>query len=243
MDSASLRLSAAEQLHELLATDQEISDFLNDLARLAATELSESLPVLCGITLERDKRAAVAGSSSAEAQRLDEIQAGFDEGPCLQAQATQSVIVVDDARLENRWPHYMATVRTHGLQSILAVPLDLNGSAKAALNCYTTAPNAFNAAAIAVAERFAGVLSRALRVALRIARHTEAAEHRRRAMESRTPIDVAVGMIMNQHQCSQDEAFNFLTQLSSNQNIKLKTLAQNMVESMGHPTPTTAFEA
>ena len=32
MDTTSARISAAEQLHELLATDQEIVDFLDDLA-------------------------------------------------------------------------------------------------------------------------------------------------------------------------------------------------------------------
>lgn len=242
MDAIPMRVSAAEELHELLATDLEISDFVNELARVAADEMSKRFPVLCGITLDRQKRAAVAGSSSERARQLDEIQAGFDEGPCLASQAAQTAILVSDVAEETRWPDYMMTVREQGLRSILAVPLDLADTAKAAMNFYATDARAFQKEEVAIAERFAMLISRAMRVALRIARHTEAAEHRRLAMESRTSIDVAVGIIMAQNNCSQDEAFEVLVSVSSNRNIKLGQLAKDVVASIGQPTPTTVFE-
>lgn len=242
MEAIPVRYSAAEELHELLATDLEIADFVNELARVAASEMSKRFPVLCGITLQREKRAAVAGSSSEWAWQLDEIQAGFDEGPCLESQATQTVMCVSDANEETRWPDYMVTVRDQGLRSVLAVPLDLADTAKAAMNFYATDADAFQQAEIEIAKRFAVLVSQAMRVALRIARHTETAEHRRIAMESRTSIDVAVGIIMAQNKCSQDEAFEVLANVSSNRNIKLGQLANDLVASMGQPTPTTVFE-
>ena len=63
MDSPHAQLSAAELLDELLASDREITDFLDQLAHLAAVELTDELPVLVGITLERNKRTTIAGSS------------------------------------------------------------------------------------------------------------------------------------------------------------------------------------
>src|SRR5699024_12866103 len=56
--------SAAELLDDLLASDDEIADFLNQLAHLAALELTDELPVLVGITLERDRRSTKIGRAS-----------------------------------------------------------------------------------------------------------------------------------------------------------------------------------
>lgn len=242
METAHSELEAAELLHELLATDQDLAPFLDDLARLAAIEVTRDLPVLCGITLERNKRISIAGSSDEEARQMDEIQAGFEEGPCLTSQKTGTLIRVDDVANETRWPDYMAAVRGHGLRSVLAVPLDLNGAAKAAMNFYTVVPMAFGDDSIAAAQRFAELASRALRVAIRIARLAEHAEDRQRAMESRTVIDIAIGITMAQAQCSQDEAFAILKNASSHRNIKLRALAEELVDTMGHSTPVTIFD-
>src|SRR5699024_1598442 len=171
MDSPHAQLSAAELLDELLASDREITDFLNQLAHLAAVELTDELPVLVGITLERNKRTTIAGSSDAEARKIDEVQAGFDEGPCLEAQSRHRLIEVTDVRNETRRPDYMEVIRRIGLRNVLAVPLDLDGMAQAAMNFYTTAPNAFDEARTASAQEFAMLASRALRVAVRVAQH------------------------------------------------------------------------
>ena len=61
-------------------------------------------------------------------------------------------------------------------------------------------------------------------------------------MESRTVIDLAVGSIMAQNRCSQDEAFTILKDASSHRNIKLQQLAQHLIASLGQPPPTTAFD-
>src|SRR5699024_12657874 len=79
---------------------------------------------------------------------MDEVQAGFDEGPCLEAQRTDTVVLVlvlvlvlvPDIRTEERWPEYMNVVRDHGLRSVIAVPLELDGLAFAAMNFYTRRP-------------------------------------------------------------------------------------------------------
>lgn len=242
MDSTPTQLSTAELLHDLLDSDQEIAEFLNQLAALAAREVTEDLPVLTGITLERNRRITIVGSSNAEARQMDEVQAGFDQGPCLEAQATHKLIKVPDVRYETRWPDYMDVVRDHGLRSVLAVPLELNDTAQAAMNFYTTAPDAFDEERTAAAQLFAQLASRALRVAVRIARYMELSEDRHRAMESRTVIDIAIGITMAQAQCSQEEAFSILRTASSHRNVKLRKLAEDLVASLGQSVPSTSFE-
>ncbi|GAA2025247.1 GAF and ANTAR domain-containing protein [Yaniella flava] len=242
MDSTPANPSAAESLHSLLASNHEISEFLNELAKLAASQVIGGENALCGILLSRNKRTTVVGHSSQYAKQLDEIQAGFDEGPCLEAQATQMVLQVSDARHETRWPDYMATVRDSEIRSVLAVPLTLDDKATGALNFYAINTGTFDEESIAHAQRFASLASLAVTVALRIVISEEVAQDRQKAMESRTAIDIAVGVIMAQKACSQEEAFDILTEVSSHQNIKVRDLARNLVASIGKTQPTTVFE-
>jgi len=233
---------AAEALHVLLASNHEIADFLNDLARLAASEIIGTPDGYCAILLSRKKRKTVVGHSSQVAKDLDEIQAGFDEGPCLEAQAQHEVILSSDVHDETRWPQYMATLRGSRIRSVLAVPLLLDGAATAAINFYALEPRSFDDEDIDKAQRFASLASLAVSVALRIADAAQVAADRQQAMESRTAIDLAIGIIMAQQSCTQQEAFDVLAKVSSIRNVKVRDLAQELVASVGKSQPQTAFD-
>lgn len=75
-----------------------------------------------------------------------------------------------------------------------------------------------------------------------VASSSEAA-HRRTAMESRTGIDMAVGIIMAQNRCTPEQAIAMLKSASSDRNVKLRALAQDLVTSTGGTEPATAFDS
>ncbi|GAA1179315.1 GAF and ANTAR domain-containing protein [Nesterenkonia xinjiangensis] len=235
--------AAAEMLYDLLVDNEDLAGFLGDLATISTTQVGPGGATHCGVLLERHRRNVVVGWSSPEARKLDETQAGFDAGPCLDAQRTSTLIRVPDVRYEARWPAYMAVVRESGIRSILAVPLTLSGAGAAAMNFYTSDPVGFDDADIERARQHAALASRALSVAVRIAKESEEAADRRRAMESRTAIDVAIGVIMAQNRCRQEEAFDILQKASNNRNLKLRTLAEELVGSIGQQAPITSFDS
>ena len=47
---------------------------------------------------------------------------------------------------------------------------------------------------------------------------------------------------MAQNKCNQTEAFKFLQRASSDRNIKLRVLAEELVAAVGHTKPTTTFD-
>jgi AmiR/NasT family two-component response regulator len=49
------------------------------------------------------------------------------------------------------------------------------------------------------------------------------------ALESRTTIDLAIGIIMGQNRCSQEAAFKILKNASSTRNAKLRDVAATIV--------------
>ena len=136
-------LSTTDQVQNLILESADFEDFLNELARFSAHQMAgDGDDALCGITLLRDRKAATIGWSSDSAREVDEIQYSLAQGPCLTAAKEEREVDVPDLFEENRWgPDYAAAVASHGLRSVLSLPFNLHGEAKAALNLYSDAPH------------------------------------------------------------------------------------------------------
>ncbi|WP_237759887.1 ANTAR domain-containing protein [Arthrobacter alpinus] len=93
-----------------------------------------------------------------------------------------------------------------------------------------------------LAQGYADEASQAFAIALRMARHQDTATDAVEAMKSRTTIDLAVGMIMGQNNCSQKRAVEILKAASSRRNIKLRQIAAALVAEKDLEAPTTHFE-
>lgn len=92
------------------------------------------------------------------------------------------------------------------------------------------------------AENFARQASKAVRLALRIGGLHDSRHDLIAAMASRTAIDMALGAIMAQNQCSPEQAFAVLKEASNNRNIKLREVARSVVASVGGDAdPQTRF--
>ncbi|XPE05192.1 ANTAR domain-containing protein [Arthrobacter sp. N1] len=77
---------------------------------------------------------------------------------------------------------------------------------------------------------------------MRIADLTDHSRDLETAMQNRTIIDVAAGIIMGQNRCSQDEAMTILKMASSSRNQKLSAVAAAVVESVTQAPVATHFD-
>jgi len=235
--------TTTDHLQDLLLVTDDVGDFLGEFARFAAARLFDRPgQTRCGITLLRDKRPDTVASSDDTARRLDELQDQFEEGPCLTACEEQRIVHVADVPTDDRWTGYLARVAEHRVGAILAVPFSLGPGARAALNVYSTEPGGFSAAAIETARTFVAQTSRALMLSVRLAEHNESVTDLKAAMRSRTAIDIAIGIIMAQNRCSQEEAFGILKSVSSGRNEKIRDIAASVVTSIGQAEPETHFD-
>jgi hypothetical protein len=232
-----------DKIQDLLLDTQDVEDFLNELASYSADNLSGPRgEVLCGITLLRHRTAATVASSGDRARLLDELQYEYGDGPCLQCAREGTLVHIRDFRNERLWPEYAATVLDHGIRSVLAVPFELSGDdARAGLNLYSDSPGAFDANAVEHAISYVSQASKGMRLAVRLAQHSDTAAHLKAALDSRTVIDTAVGIIIGQNRCTQDEAIELIKSASSSRNVKLRDVALAIVESAGGGTLKTHF--
>ncbi|MET9505595.1 GAF and ANTAR domain-containing protein [Streptomyces sp. NPDC006622] len=216
----------------LLETDS-LEEFLQSLAD-AALELSCSDGA--GVTLERDGRPITVASAGAVAAKLDEKQYGQDDGPCLQSLRTDEEVSVPDMLDERRWGDYPAYAVSCGIRSSFSLPIAAHTHTAGALNLYAAPPDAFEHTDLAALRSLAAQATGGIALAQRINDTQEFAEHLRTAMQSRSVIDQALGVVMAQRRCTADEAFGILRTASQHRNVKLRDLCAELITNLtGRP--------
>jgi GAF domain-containing protein len=221
----------AQDVQELVLGTRNVEQFLDQVVHLAAAAIDGDVSV--GITLAREGRAATVASTDAATARYDELQYRFDQGPCLTCMRTNSTIVIDDLEQDARWGPYQPHALAEGLRSSLSIPLDAGSSAIGALNMYSATPSFFGEPEREVVARFGAEASRALALVIRLVGQAELNEQLQTALASRTVIDKAIGIIMAQSRCDASAAFEILRRGSQNRNVKLRTLAAEIVTAVG----------
>lgn len=155
---------------------------------------------------------------------LDQLQYELGEGPCFEAMADDAVLLLEDARTESRWPTYLTKARERGLRSQMGLRLYSEGRTLGGLNFYSTRTYGAHADAVQLAELFATHAA----IALGRARQ---AHQLNESVASRQAIGTAVGIIMERYRITEQRAFQFLVRASSTSNVKLRVIAQGVVDS------------
>jgi GAF domain-containing protein len=215
-------------LQELILSTEGMTEFLDELVQLAAAGQGS-----CAITVRLDDKSRTVASSDALAARADEIQYAQGEGPCLEAMRTGVVVAAPDLATDDRWGNYRSYALAQGVRSVLSTPMGVDGQRFGALNLYSTEAGTFDTAARAQAERWAQQASGAVGVALRLAEQTRHGQQLSEALTSRSIIDQAIGILMAQQRCSPEVAFGILRSASQGRNVKLRTIAADIVHAVG----------
>jgi GAF domain-containing protein len=155
---------------------------------------------------------------------LDAVQYDLKEGPCVDAIEHGSVVVVENLPHESRWPRYIPAARQKGVRSQIGIQLFTGGKHVAGLNLYNTQDDSVEQESVDTARLFATHASIALG-------HAQETHHLNQALATRKSIGQAIGILMERYQIDEDRAFQFLMRASSTSNIKLRTVAEEVVVS------------
>ncbi|MFE4836289.1 GAF and ANTAR domain-containing protein [Arthrobacter sp. NPDC056691] len=236
--------SAVLQLQDILIGADSVEAFLDGLAAFAASTLTglAGTGIECAVTLKRHRHTATVAGSSPRAVELDQIEQAIGDGPCIRALFTMAPELLDDVRTDERWPAYQKQLAKHDVYSTLGIPVDIGEGASAAINFFGPAPGLFTAELFDRAVEFGELASRTLHLSVRIGSAQARALNLEAAMQSRTAIDVACGVIMAQNRCSQKEAMDILAKVSSNRNQKLRDVAVELLGRLSGSGVETHFE-
>jgi len=169
-----------------------------------------------------DQTLETAAATDDMADVIDKIQYELREGPCYAAVTDERFVLVSDLARSDQFPNYGPRAVGLGVRCQLATQIAQNG-AQAGLNVYARRPDAFDRTSIQIAELFgnhAGLL-------LGYARQVETLGE---GMHTRQDIGTAVGIVMERYGVDRDRAFEFLVRTSMHRNVKIRLIAQQIVD-------------
>jgi GAF domain-containing protein len=161
-------------------------------------------------------------------EQSDQLQLECDEGPTLDVLAERDTVLVPDTGAELRYPDWAPKVAALGLRSVLSVRLATTGSTLGVLQLFNTEPYAFETDDDAVAH----ILARHASVALANARQEATLWQ---AIDARKLVGQAQGILMERFGIDSDQAFAVLRRYSQDHNIKLRDVAQRLIETRRLP--------
>jgi len=173
--------------------------------------------------VHRDRGVTTPAASGAAARSGDELQYELNEGPCLDAVWDHETVISDDLAHDPRWATWGPRVgRDLGIRSMLCLHLFTAEDTLGALNLYSYTVDAFDADA-----RVEG-LALAAHAAVALASAQEI-DHLKVAVDRRTVIGQAEGILMERFKLSPVQSFAVLTRISSTTNRKLFSIADELV--------------
>jgi len=217
-----------ESLARALVTDgATLTESLETVAR-AATRVIPGLDD-ASVILVNKPRPSTWGAAGDVGRELAALQLDGHKGPSLVA-ATQGRVVHLRSPFEIMpWNEFSDACRRTRIRSILALPLFDHGHAAGVLTLYSHHDGGFGQEEEFAARAFAGQASSFV---VNAAAYWTAREHTRNlqlALESRSEIEQAKGILMALHHCTADEAFDMLRTTSQAQNRKLRDIAREIV--------------
>jgi GAF domain-containing protein len=213
-------------LARLESGDRSLHALLQRVADLAVDQLEGC--DLAGVTLVDGEKPTTAVFTDAEAPEIDTAQYETGRGPCVDAYRTGEILQIHDTLTETRWPEFAAAAAEHGVRSTLSLPLHTDDSILGALNLYARTVSAFDGndqivsvfvahAATSLANSHAYWAAQTL------------SEQLQEALESRAVIEQAKGILIAEHACDADAAFEMLRTRSQHENRKLRDVAAGIV--------------
>jgi GAF domain-containing protein len=186
-----------------------------------------------GILVVTGRTVTTAAASSPLVVVIDQLQIDADEGPCLDASTHGSTFYADDLIDDERWPAFAPAAVTAGIRSVLAYPLSVERPS--ALNLYARLPAAFGATDRATGHLFATLARLALDSAEVRASDEKKSANLIEALRTRELIGQAQGILMERERIQGDQAFDLLRRASQHMNIKLREVAETLVETGESP--------
>jgi hypothetical protein len=220
MDPDTEMLMASRRLSEALAPG-DLDATLESITR-AAVEVVPDVAFASITVKHSDGTLATSAPTDSSILALDAAQYKFQEGPCYEA-ATETVHVTSPYLADDdRFPRYGPVAVSAGIRAQAGIRLFDGPDSNGALNLYSLQPGSF-----ADLDMLGQLFVHHSAVALAYARQVTQLQE---AVKTRQLIGQAVGVTMERFGLDDARAFAFLTRMSQDNNIKLRVIAERLLD-------------
>jgi GAF domain-containing protein len=181
-----------------------------------------------GVVFVRHGQVETVACTAPLVAELNELQMQLENGPDLALAQYRRSILIEDTQTDCRWPRWAKAAADAGARTMVGGRLYISGNVSGSLNVYAAQPGVFSDEDRAVAQ----VLARHAAIALAT---VEEQSGLLRALDSRKLIGMAEGILMERFGFDDDQAFAVLRRYSQTRNMKLRNVAQVVVDTRRLP--------
>ena len=225
------RASALSALARFQVIDATVGGTLERIAEITLEAMPSAAAV--GMTmLGDDEQPTTAVYTNPQSPEIDAAQYREGKGPCLDAWRQNKVVRLP--RVEacaSQYPAFVAACAEHGVHSTLSVPMTSGDTAVGAMNLYAHVPDGFSDDDEALGVDLASAAGSVLTNVSAYWTAFDLSQNLTEAVKTRAVIEQAKGMLMARSpRLTADEAFDLLRKASQRENVKLRLIAQRIVE-------------
>lgn len=207
--------------------ETSVDDFLATVVGVAVDGLSTVSAASVSLVSAGVQRYGTAKAHPVGIKALDEAQYGGSGGPAVEA-IERGVEVRVELPAE-KWSHFSAVAEKAAVRSVWSLPLQVGGNTAGTLNLYSSDRSPWDPPTSEAARLLARQATVLLAHAAALAHSEQMNATLRRALETRTVIGQAQGVLMARQGTTPDEAFDVLRRASQRTNRKLRDVAAEIV--------------
>ncbi|MGD9959408.1 GAF and ANTAR domain-containing protein [Nocardioides sp.] len=227
-------LSGLADVSASLVGEGDISGVLaSGLARCAESVGAQA----AGLLVVGDQGLELLSATSHAVEELEALQVGSMQGPCVDCVEQQIAISAPALEpIRASWPLMAEAMERAGLQGVYCVPLHWQGRAIGGLNLFwSAAQEEVDPSLAQVAQAFADIMSVAIISIHPTMTRDLALDRVRDALAGRAVIEVAKGVLVEQHGLEPDAAFSELLRRSAAVHDSLGAVALRIIDAARRP--------
>jgi GAF domain-containing protein len=181
------------------------------------------------LMLRRRGRVETVGASDDLARQIDQLERALGQGPCLDAidESEPDQHLCPDLTSGSNWPELASLVlEKTPVKGMAGFRIRQDGQKVGALNVFSDTAGALTQHSLDQAIMLTAFAS----VTLAALERGEEATTLRRGLESNREIGKAIGLLMAMHDIDDDQAFQMLSTVSQEMNIKLAQVASQVID-------------
>jgi GAF domain-containing protein len=219
------------RIQGLLLTEEQV----DRAVQLLAQAIKDAVPGTMGAgvsLLDGRGRRTSSGSTDRVVTQADALQYELGSGPCLTAWAAEETVLVDDIRVDARWPDWSRAMAAMPVRSVVSAPMIAGRECIGALKVYAGLPGSYTADTARLLALFAAPAATLLA-------HIQASDVPHRISESlaaslhnRDLVNRACGILMERHGHAEELALRELMRRARKHNTTLRQVSAELIAGM-----------
>ncbi len=190
-----------------------------------------------GVSLLVERQPTTCAITDRVVVEVDLVQYQTGEGPCLAAMEDSNVVRIDVIEEDVRFSRFAPGALDTGINSVLSLPLVVDGKAVGALNLYSYCPEAFDQDTERAAMPFAHYAAEAIASSPLYAYSLDMVDGLLESLENQALISRATGLLVERHGWSSAEALDALRQRALAHDEPLRAMAKVVLTEAAEPGP------